>query len=1016
MRGLGAPLTLIAARARRRPGRFVLATLGIALATAFAGAVVAEATLAADQSARTVLAGLGPLDRTVRVTWQGPVTPGVSRQARALLSGLDLGPQTQVVLMNPVRLSGIVVRPAAIYPLDRWVSPRAAAALGPCRASSCPMLLAGAPLGHSTLGAAGVRIGVAGVARLASAAPLGFSPARASDEPPVLLTGDVAGLSSLPGLSGIYRSYNWIAQLPTASLQSWQLAGVERRLQQAQAGLMASSSQFTVDGPFDGLDEARAQASAAPRRLLLTGGGALAALALFVVLAAGGLRRDQNADLERLRIAGARTSQSAVFVIAESAWLSGIALVLGASAAVGASAELASAGGVPVGGLLTHTLLTPTGAIVLAGGWVAATALVALALVAPGGRLADMLGLAAAVGLGLALTRGAGTQAGAGGNDPLPALLAPLCCLAAGVITFRIAAVLLQGAERLARRGPALTRLALVGLARAPAAPSLAIAFLAVSVALGGFALAYRATLLRGAADQAANQVPLDAIVAPGADFTTPLDLSPIPSWRGLARGRVLPVRRTEATYPSGGGTVTVPALGVPASGLTLIHGWRTSDGSAPLPVLARRLEPTGPVQATGPVLEPAARWLAVRASAPGMSVSLTADLRDRSGAIRQIALGTAGPRPSVLSAPVPPGTWELEALELDELTGLAITNGHQNGENLAPATQASTRVELGPIEALDGARRAVMRVPVGAWRAVGAATSSARSGSSAIVDFAATGQPGLIRPLQPSDVHRLPVLVDPQTAAAAGPGGLLSLTVDQQPVPARVVGVLERFPALGSGAGGFVIADEATLAGALDAQLPGQGRADELWIATDHPQALRSALAVGPLSQLSATFRTDVQRELRSAPIARGLLGTLLAAAALAAVLAVLGLVVSLLGAARDERVQQDLEAQGVGPRGLRAELQMRLALAGVLGVLLGLGIAVALTGLAVATVQSAATIGAPSPPLVTVVPWGELGVFGVVAIVALIGASWLVALSLDWHWPVRRVPRPTLERVPAR
>ncbi len=1016
MGGLAAPLTLITARARRRPGRFVLAALGIALAAAFAGAVVAEATLAADQSARSVLAGLGPLDRTVRVTWQGPVTPSVSRQARALLSGLGLGPQTQVVLMNPVRLSGIVVRPAAISPLDRWVPPRAAAALGPCRTASCPMLLAGAPLGHSTLTAAGVRIQVARTARLGSPAPLGFTPAPASDEPPVLLTGDVAGLSSLSGLSGIYRSYSWIAQLPTASLQSWQLAGVERRLQQAQAGLMASSSQFTVDGPFDGLDEARAQASAAPRRLLLAGGGALAALALFVVLAAGGLRRDQNADLERLRIAGARSSQSAMFVVGESAWLSGAALLLGAGMAVGAGAVLAAAGGVPVGGLLTHSLLTPTGAIVLVGGWVAATALVSLALVAPGGRFADMLAVAAAVGLGLALTRGAGTQAGAGGNDPLPALLAPLCCLAAGVITFRIAGALLQGAERLARRGPALTRLALVGLARAPAAPSLAIAFLAVSLGLGGFALAYRATLLRGTADQAANQVPLDAIVAPGADFTTPLELAPISLWRVLAGGQVVPVRRTEATYPSGGGTVTVPALGVPASGLTLIHGWRSSDGSAPLPALARRLTPTGPVRIPGPLLKPRARWLAVRASAPGISVSLTADLRDGAGAIRQLALGTAGEHPAVLSARVPPGRWELEALELDELTGLAITNGHQNGENLAPATQASTKVALGPIEALDGARRTVMRAPIGAWRAVGSATSAARSGSSAIVAFAATGQPGLIRPVQPSDVHRLPVLVDPQTAASAGPGGLLSLTVDQLPVAARVVGVLKRFPALGSGAGGFVIADQAMLAGALDAQLPGQGRADELWIATDHPQALRGALAAGAMSQLSATFRADVQRSLRSAPIARGLLGTLLAAAGLAAALAVLGLMVSLLGAARDERVQQDLEAQGVGPRGLRAELQMRLALAGALGVLIGLAIAVALTGLAVATVQAAATLATPNPPLVTVVPWGELAAFGLVAIVALIGASWLIAFSLDWHWPARPVPRPSLERVAAR
>ena len=43
-------------------------------------------------------------------------------QARALLSGLGLGAPTEVVLMNPVRLDGVVVRPAAIAPLNRWLS------------------------------------------------------------------------------------------------------------------------------------------------------------------------------------------------------------------------------------------------------------------------------------------------------------------------------------------------------------------------------------------------------------------------------------------------------------------------------------------------------------------------------------------------------------------------------------------------------------------------------------------------------------------------------------------------------------------------------------------------------------------------------------------------------------------------------------------------------------------------------------------------------------------------------
>ena len=134
---------LAAARGRRRPARWLLPALGIALAAAFAAGVAAQSQVAGDQSARSVLDGTSRLGSEVRVTWQGAVSPGVANQARALLRGLGLGSQTEVVLMNPVRLGGVVVRPAAIAPLDRWLPGIPPGRLGPCRAERCPMLLAG---------------------------------------------------------------------------------------------------------------------------------------------------------------------------------------------------------------------------------------------------------------------------------------------------------------------------------------------------------------------------------------------------------------------------------------------------------------------------------------------------------------------------------------------------------------------------------------------------------------------------------------------------------------------------------------------------------------------------------------------------------------------------------------------------------------------------------------------------------------------------------------------------------
>jgi len=992
---------LAAARGRRRPARWLLPVLGIALAAAFAAGVAAQSQVAGDQSARSVLDGTSRLGSEVRVTWQGAVSPGVANQARDLLRGLGLGSQTEVVLMNPVRLGGVVVRPAAISPLDRWLPGLPPGRLGPCRAERCPMLLAGPgpdPSVPSTLAAIGVRIQVVGSAPLRSAVPLGFVPSSAgvTGSMPVLVTWDVAGLESLPGLSGVYRAHSWLAPLTTTGLRGWQLGGAEDRLARAQARLLLNGSQFSLSAPFTALDEARAQASAAPQRLQLAGGGAVAALALFIVLAGGGLRRDQQAELDRLRHAGARTGQCVMFVAVEAGWLCAVALSVGAAAGAGAAALLASGEGEPPGAILMHSLITPAGVIALAAGWLAATVLLGALVLVRSARLTDVLAVAAASALVAALAEGPGS------DHALALLLAPLCCAAVGVLTFRAAGVVLRGAERVARGGPVLTRLAFVNLARSPGVQALAIAFIAVATGLGGFALAYRSTLVRSAADQAADRVPLEALVSPGPDFSTPLEVAPLQRWQELAASAnpgsanqgsaVLPVRRTEANYASGGGTVTVPALGVPADGLTLIRGWRESDGSAPLAALARRLEPAGPVRVPGPMLPADARWLSLRASSPGTAVDVTAYLRDPQGAIRQVAFGTAGAGGGFLRASVPPGRWELQALELDEPTGLDITNGHQNGENPAAATQSRTRVALGPLLALQAGGRSLLRVPLGAWRGAGAAATPAPAGTDvATVTFTASGTPGVLRPAQPADTHPVPVLADAQTAAAAEPGGRIALTVDGLSVVARVVGVLSRFPTLPSDAAGFVVADEATLAAALDAQLPGQGRADELWIGTGHPDRLRAALGSGPLAQLDSSFRLDLEHQLRDAPVARGVLGTLIAATALSVLLAVVGLLAALFGAARDGRVESDLREQGVGPRGLRAELRVRLTLVSVLGVVAGLAIAVLLTRLAVASVRSVGAVASPRPPAVTVVPWAALAAWGAGTLAVLAIAGWL-------------------------
>ncbi len=1003
MARLAGPLLLIRARGRRRPSRWLLPALGIACAAAFAGVIVAEATITADRSARRILSQTAPLDRTVRVSWSGVVTAAVEQQARGLLRIAGLGAPTEVVLMQPVRLGQTLVRPAAIAPLARWVGPRAAAAVARCRPSDCPMLLAGAGHVPATLTTYGVRIRIVGSVPLRSAVPLGFAPASGGG-PPVLLTGDLAGLDELSGLSGLFRTRTWLAPLDTAAAHSWQLDVRASGLLRAQAKLLSASGQFAVTLPFTALQAASAEAHAAPRRLLLTGGGALAALVFFVVLAAAGLRTDQRAELDRLDAAGARTGQAVAFLVGEAAWLAAAALLVGALTAVILALVLARIAGEPGGAVLAHSLLTPDGALALLAGWLIATMVLAVSPLIRGHRLADALAVAAPAALA------AGLAFGAGGDGGIAVLLAPLCCLAAGIVIYRVVGPALRVAERGSRRGPVLVRLALVGLARAPTLPALAVAFLAVSVGLGGFAIAYRATLLRGAADQAADRVPLDALLAPGANFQSPLDLASVARWRALSGGTVLPVRRTDATYTGTGAAVAVPALGIPAGRLTLLHGWRVSDGSAPLSVLAGRLEPSGLERRPGPTLPAGTAVLSLTARSPGLRLTATADLRDRSGAIARVTLGTIPAQRTVLRARIPPGRWELEALELAESSGLEITSGHQNGENPAAATQSTARLALGPVTFTGAGGRTLGTVTLAGWRGVGAASTG---GMSVLpVSFQTGGAVGVVRPAQPTAPEPVPILADPATAAAADAAHRLALTVDGLPVQVRIVGIVKRFPTVPADAAGVIVADASILDGALDAQLPGQGRPDELWLARAGP-GLRAALRARPLSALSASFRNDVERALRTAPLARGELGVLVAAAVLSLALAVLGLLLALLASFRDVGVERDLEAQGVGPHTLRTELRLRLGIAALAGVLLGIVLALVLTRFAVGAVRAAGSASTPEPPLVTVVPVVELAAWALVVLalrgVATLGATHRVGRGPARSPARRHPPRPS-------
>jgi hypothetical protein len=401
-RGWRGPLMVVAARARRSRS-WIVPTIVLAVVVGFAGAAVSESVIVGDQAARRMLKALNPIDRAIRLVWEGPLTPYGAHVANSVFSRLGVKAPTRLLLLNPVRLSDTIVHPVAIEPLRRWLPASAIARLGPCRTLDCPMLQGSPGRIPATLSAAGVGLRIVGHVSI-SDVPLGYSPSAAGGTP-VLVTNDIRGLGAIGGLSGVYRTYSWVAVLPLAELHSWSLPGFESRLHSAEAGVSPLSTRFTFQGPVSGVDAARARATVAVHRLLLVDGGVVVALVLFVLLAAGALQRDQAAEIERLRHAGGRTAHIVAFLAAEGAWISAVAVAVGLGLAVAFTAILARGAGEPAGAVIDHGVLSSTAAYVLVGGWAIVTALLALPPLLKTRRIFDLAALAGAAVLiaGLAL-------------------------------------------------------------------------------------------------------------------------------------------------------------------------------------------------------------------------------------------------------------------------------------------------------------------------------------------------------------------------------------------------------------------------------------------------------------------------------------------------------------------------------------------------------------------------------------------------------------------------------------
>ncbi len=1015
-------LTLPWARLRHAWRAWTPVVLALAVAVAMPVITAAASSAASASALRGRLAALPAGERSVTVSYNGVLDrAGLGRldalvsaalpriaaralrremlyrplaQAAGTTAGGEAGSGEAFVLAGTDDLAGAV----------RLVSGRLPA---PCTPTRCEVLALGAGTA-----APPPELGLVVVGRAERADPLllsgTFDPGPGV---PVLLAEGIEAVAGLPALELFGRSYGWVSPLQADRVRGLGSAAWVLATEQVAQDLLRDGDGLVLTAPVTQVREQDRRARLSAQRLGLLG-ASLAVLLLAAAVAGGASVRSDHAALgEALRLRGASGRALAALLAAEAAAVAGAAAALGLLAAVPVAAVLASRAGLPVAATVAAAVATSSWQLL--GVPVAAAGLLALTL---RGRAAwpavGAAALAAALAaLLLAIRGGVGTG---GGSDPLLVLLPALVLIAAALAAARLWPVTARLAVRAIPRRAVAARLGVGSVAGRPLRPAATAALFAAAIGAATFAASYRATLDRGAADQAAYAVPLEVRLTPGVTSQRPQDAVP-PETLLAAAGQdpdaVVPVVRGTASLRAGAdGGDPVQLLGLPPSALAAIHRWDAVTGASASPTeLAARITPRAEAAPSRGTALPAGSSLRIATGAP-LDLVATAFVRAADGRERALPLRVAGAdgadgagaaAGASLRAALPvlndvaghPLALDLVAITLRQPTDSADRRQHNLGEGGKDRAAPAGTLVLGAVD-VDGApvseAWAGWAATDGRTRAAAADASGGADGDGLRVDYVlAQGQAILSgRPAGPgSGGVALPVLADRDTAARAG-GGRLTLTLDGAPLTVRIAGVLDGFPTT---AGGFVVADGESLARVLDLRSPLGGQPAEVWLGA--PVGAVDA-AAAPFDRLTVADRRQLEAALRAEPVAtwssRVLLGDGLAMLAIA----VLAVVLLVAGERREDAARSYAwEADGLAPAELRRALWWRaVAVAGPaapLGVAVGAGLSLATTRLVAVT--AAATT--PVPPLVPVLGWGR-GIAAVaVALAAALGLAALVA-----------------------
>jgi hypothetical protein len=982
------------ARIRHRSARWLLIALGVAAATVLPVSAQSSATVVAAQALRHGLEALPVGYRSLSATRFGlRETPEriaeLDRVARGSLAELAAGGVRLQMLTRSISngVGGAFYFAATdgLPGLVRLTDGRQPTSCAPRR---CEVVMVGAGEAPRLDPAFGIVI----VGRaVRTDALLLTGPFDPGDGAPLLIADGVAAAAQLDYLSAFQRSYAWVTPVDLDRVVALGVDGYLAR--SAQASIQLYGARLSLTAPDEVLKAEAARAQGSARRFALLSGAATALLLGFAAIGAIGLRRDHRETVGLLRRRGAGRAQVAALLFVTAGVPVLVGAVLGAIAGGVLAAMAASRAGLAPWTASVHAL--GQAAPVIGVGAVAAALVVAVTVGVTGAERSAWrtVDLTVAVGVlvgALALARGAITaESVAGGTDALLLALPIIVVICGGLLVGRVWPVLTVAASRLFPRRMLAPRLGLLGAVRSPLRPVATAAFLAAATGIVTFAGAYQATLRQGAADQASFAVPLDARVQVGQSLRVPLEVASTKDY-AAAGATIYPVLRTPGTIAVNAAQVLTPeVIGVDPAALALVHSWDQVVGTSTPDQASALLAGDRATPVTGVPVPRGATSLVFPATGNVEDLDISVWVRLADGRDVGVPLvHTAGNLVADLPAPAPAGA-VLFAVTLSEGEFALTRRLHRTGEGHNDAAVLTGQISL-------------LAPAANGWVGWGSDDATVAVAADRLtIAYQLTGARVVVRAGHATTPPALPVLVDAATAAAA-PGGALALSLGSgSAVPARIVGVLPRFP---TARASFVVTNVRLLADALDARAPGTGSVVELWLAATSP-GLANALSVAPFDLLRVDLRQARADSLAADPLARGATDLLTGSALVALLVAVVALVLLVVAERRDSSAQMYAwESDGIAPATLRWTLFLHAVAVVVVAVPGGVLLGVVLSRITTALVRVTAVGTDPVPPLAVAISplWTAVAVGGGI-VAGLIACAALAATSMRERLPRR-------------